>query len=419
MPDRRAPNIEPDAAIFAEEPTDIAWTAPSGIIDHDHDCPCCSGGNYNGDSDASGATGTSASAQTADLPSFTVDEAAAHLSRRGLTWSDGGGGVAGFSYGAAVAEGATVTYGFLGTNSLSADGGSTPTALNAAEIAAVEYAMTVIADVADVTFVRVTGAGGVYLGDADEAQIDIQGWADTNAGLWSGAYRGDHFTEATVSIGERGLEEIGSYAFRTALHEIAHALGLSHPGDYDGGRPNYAADAEYAEDSAQFTVMSYFREAETGADFGGVRATGLMLHDIAALQRLYGANGDTRGGDTVYGFGSNTGDDGWLFEHGNDTAAGAIWDAGGRDRLDASGYDDDQVIDLGEGAFSSLGGLDHNVSIAVGAVIEDAVGGSGADRLIGNAVGNVLAGGTGDDAIFGGAGDDVIFGGVVPDDWAI
>ncbi|TVV73606.1 hypothetical protein FOY91_11895 [Sphingomonas solaris] len=118
----------------------------------------------------------------------------------------------------------------------------------------------------------------------------------------------------------------------------------------------------------------------------------------------------------------------------------AIWDAGGEDTLDFSGWNTASTIDLNEGAFSSGGGVEafltleqvnanraalgfaprtaevaafyeeiretfgitsplfkDNISIAYGAIIENAVGGGGDDRIIGNQVNNVLTGKAGAD----------------------
>ena len=86
----------------------------------------------------------------------------------------------------------------------------------------------------------------------------------------------------------------------------------------------------------------------------------------------------------------------------------SIWDAGGMDTLDLSGFSQSQVISLVEGAFSSVAGLIDNLSIAYGAVIENAVGGSENDTITGNASANTLDGGTGSDTLDGGAGNDRI-----------
>jgi len=154
-------------------------------------------------------------------------------------------------------------------------------------------------------------------------------------------------------------------------------------------------------------VMSYFGGFNTGADLPGYAAAPL-LDDIAAAQRLYGANMTSRTGDTVYGFHSNT-DEPWLQTSSEDNKLQvAIWDAGGDDTLDVSGYSDNQKLDLRPGFFSDVGGQAGNVVIAVGTDIENAVSGTGSDSITGNALNNSLAGGGGDDTIMGGQGADTI-----------
>lgn len=202
----------------------------------------------------------------------------------------------------------------------------------------------------------------------------------------------------------------GGYGIITYIHEIGHALGLSHPGHYNGSG-DFEADAEYHQDTRQYTVMSYFNAGENGETTDHVDgyapryASTPLLHDITALQSLYGADMTTRTGDTVYGFNGNTGRDAFTFSTSDDYIV-SIWDAGGADTIDISGWSTDQTLDLTEGSFSSIGNLSNNLSIAFGAVIENVVGGAGDDVLAGNAVANRLEGGFGDDTVRGFAGDD-------------
>ena len=379
-------------------------------VEHESSCGCASccleSAGEDGTTRLAATSGELAAADTQnDLPSMGWDEAAEQIGRDDRVF---GASTGGMTFGGTLGRGATVTYGYLAEADTSEDaGGRTYQSLSAAEIASVETALARIAAVADVTFVRVAGADGVYLDDPSDAEIDLEAIAGSNGGLARTAYSGNALVRSTVSIGERALETEGSYAFRSALHEISHALGLSHPSDYNGsGAQSYAASAEFREDSAQFSVMSYWDESATGADFGSGHSAHLMLYDIAALQRLYGANDTARGGDDVYGTGAT--DTAWSLDDG--AVIGAIWDTGGRDRLDGSGHAGDQHIDLREEAFSSLGGLTHNIAIARGAEIEDASGGAGDDVLIGNGLANTLLGGDGADLIDGGAGADVIYG---------
>jgi Ca2+-binding RTX toxin-like protein len=202
------------------------------------------------------------------------------------------------------------------------------------------------------------------------------------------------------------------------LHEIGHALGLNHPGDYNANpdtTPTYDADAVYWQDTRMFTVMSYFASANTGGSVPGY-ASGPQIHDIAAIQRLYGANLNTKTGDTVYGFHSNTGEAHFSVTSGSQGAVFAIWDAGGNDTLDLSGYSTNSNIDLRPESFSSAGPGDpastisttalYNISIARGVIIENAIGGSGNDTITGNDANNTIDGGAGGDTMAGGLGND-------------
>ena len=100
-----------------------------------------------------------------------------------------------------------------------------------------------------------------------------------------------------------------------------------------------------------------------------------------------------------------------------------VWDGGGTDVYDFSGYTSGATADLSPGSYSItssaqlayLGsgqyahGNVYNAYLFDGdsrSYIENAVGGSGADKLIGNAIGNRLDGGGGADTLTGGAGDD-------------
>jgi len=113
----------------------------------------------------------------------------------------------------------------------------------------------------------------------------------------------------------------------------------------------------------------------------------------------------------VYGFNSNTGRDFYSAQDSNQKLIFSVWDAGGNDTLDFSGYTQNQRINLTEGSYSDVGGLKANVSIALGATIENAIGGSGNDVIVGNNAANIIKGGAGNDVIYGGGGQDQLSGG--------
>ncbi|MBO0493425.1 M10 family metallopeptidase C-terminal domain-containing protein [Pseudomonas sp. Marseille-Q1929] len=215
-------------------------------------------------------------------------------------------------------------------------------------------------------------------------------------------------TSATIGTrGERVAPTLGSHFSVTAIHEVGHAIGLHHPGNYNGGGSNYQNGAVYAEDTKARSVMSYWSEKnQKKHDFNGQNPSAPMMDDIAAAQRLYGANHETRKTDTTYGFNSNTEREAMSLKSAADKPIFCIWDGGGIDTMDFSGFSQDQNINLNAESFSDVGGMRGNVSIAKGCTIENAIGGSGRDNLSGNEAANRIKGGGRGDTLRGGGGAD-------------
>ncbi|WP_310468266.1 M10 family metallopeptidase C-terminal domain-containing protein [Sphingomonas sp.] len=429
-----APNTR---AVDAPDATDISLD------------PYAGGGTYNG------------------LDIYSPEEAADNLNRAGVNWTFGNFG--------ALHDG-VLTYGFWTEEQIRDSYYREPGAVTIladsfyinrgdfAEFTAEQQAMAIQniqlwddliavtfqqapAPEADITFgfVQMSPAAGAHAyypqEEAFNAYYGTDELGQTGGDVWANLLYQDSFSGANT--------EIGAYGWFAITHELGHSLGLAHGGDYnasddnDGdGQPDpitYENDAYFAQDTQQYTIMSYFDGAYTGqvavrwtATTGSfMYAQTPAVHDILAVQNVYGADYTTRAGDTVYGFNSTA--DRAVFDFSTNTAPiVTIWDGGGNDTLDLSGFNADNVIDLHEGAFSSAGyeinadyyaaraarlGWDQddfnawyaalglgpdgrpvdNIAIAYGAVIENAIGGSGNDVIIGNQANNRLTGGAGAD----------------------
>ena len=224
-------------------------------------------------------------------------------------------------------------------------------------------------------------SGDLYTDDPNTTGSGGRGRWQYSNGVWDGW---------AVFREGRAIESWSDYDL--VLHELGHTLGLKHPGNYDvggGGTPGPYLPAN--EDSDRYTVMSYSVNPVTNQE-----ARHMMLYDIAALQHWWGVNNQHETGNNVY-----TGPD--------DGRVQVIWDAGGVDSFSHAGSGAAH-IDLREGAFSSMGGLD-NLAVAYGTEIENAAGGNANDTLIGNDLSNYLDGGAGADILDGGAGADTLNGG--------
>ena len=348
-------------------------------------------------------------------PSLSSTDAGAQITRTNQSWAS------------ALGTAAVVTYAFRDSVTTMPTDTTGFSQFNATQIAASVLAFSAWSDVANITFQRVQNAGSEF---SNDATILLANYADGQEGAAAFAYlpggmpgaagfgqvQGDVWINSSLSYNALPVQQ--GYGQLTLLHEIGHAIGLSHPAAYNasaGGTITYSGSAVYYEDSLQYSVMSYFSEVNTGADFR-VNAQGArsyssapLLDDISAAQRLYGSNMSTRTGDTVYGFNSNTGRLWFTANNELSTLVFCAWDAGGTDTFDFSGYlNNGQIIDLRQGAFSSVGGMVGNVSIALGAVIENAIGGQGSDTFRGNSADNRFTPNAGTDVVDGGLGTDTV-----------
>ncbi|HET9640789.1 MAG TPA: M10 family metallopeptidase C-terminal domain-containing protein, partial [Allosphingosinicella sp.] len=276
---------------------------------------------------------------------------------------------------------------------------------------------------------------------------------------------GDEGTAQFNSADERWNAQMlqqGGFSFVTLIHEFGHGHGLAHPHDTGGGSSvmqgvvtsgvpgDDGGAGAFDLNQGVNTMMSYndgwekspYGQAETNNEGYGWLGS-LMALDIAVIQDKYGVNEDWATGDDSYvlkdvnewavyidaatgqpavhdATNQTTARDGYYVGQG--TYYSSIWDAGGVDQIIYSGARDTN-IDLrpatlryeygGAGWMSYATGIYGGFTIANGATIENAISGSGNDKLTGNAADNRLDGGAGNDQLylwFGGGNDTALAG---------
>lgn len=325
-------------------------------------------------------------------------------------------------------SGSTITYSFPTTSSGIYTGGGEDggfSALSQDAQDAAELALTLWDDLIAPDMLEVTGATSY-----DSANIEF-GMSTTNVSYAHAYYPSVGSVWFNTSYGPSSGNNLtspvpGQHGFLTYVHEIGHALGLNHMGNYNGSG-NWTPSS--FQDSTVYSVMSYF-----GPSWGSGSSNGEgqvawadwygsdgrlyspqtpMLNDIMVIQQIYGVETTTRTGNTVYGFNCTiTGVTEEIYDFDlNANPILTLFDSAGTDTLDLSGWSTASTINLAPGSFSSCNSMTNNIAIAYNCDIENAVGGSGADAITGNTLGNRLVGGGGNDSLYGLSGSDVLVGG--------
>ena len=298
----------------------------------------------------------------------------------------------------------TVTFSFMtvkpfygGTD---IEGGTGFTPFNEAQKQAVCSIFAQLATELHISFAEVPDSEATYgqIRFGNNMQTDSSGYAyQPNAG------DNDISGDVWINIDYADGQTLGSFNYATLVHEIGHALGLKHPGNYNGSESeavyltgNYLGTSE---DNLNYSIMSY--QDAPGAD--NQQRTWFGMYDMLALRYLYGGRNDINLTDSSYHFTDDTG-----------RVQQLIQDSGGADTLDLSSLTLGAVVDMREGAFSSIGRsasgfrAENNVSIMFGSMIENLIGTNANDTIIGNAANNRIVGGNGSDSIDGGVGTDTL-----------
>lgn len=301
-----------------------------------------------------------------------------------------------------------VTYSFMsakpayGGTDIGTDRGFTP--FNAAQVAAVRTIMDTLSSELGITLKEVpdsaTSYGLIRLGGNAQTASSGYTWLPNS---------NDDARDGDVWISTSSPENLanlapGSAGFDTLLHEIGHALGLKHPGNYNAGSGASADPGNFlgsAEDNENYTVMSY-----SPSPYGYQPRDWYGSYDLLALKTLYGASGHFNAGDTAY-----------RFDNASGQALSIIDDASGFDTIDISAMSSPssgRTIDMRPGAFSSVGSFGaskavNNLSIDFSTVIEKFVGSPYGDRVTGNDADNSFVLGAGANTADGGAGVDTVW----------
>jgi hypothetical protein len=306
-----------------------------------------------------------------------------------------------YRWNGATALGTSVSleYTFL---SSTADGEDGFVAMNTSQKQFVRDVLAMYASVAKITFTEIN----------QESSADIRFGTSNQAGLSSGITYSSVNTNGSLRLADVFLNNTasgasqpatatlspGGYGYLTLIHEIGHALGLKHPGNYDAGGDSVSPPfLPVAFDNEKFTVMSYLDNSDSTT----YHSTPALI-DIAALQYLYGINTTDAGSTHTFTFSNSS------------AFVSALLARGSNDIIDIHDQTVASKIFMMPGSFSSIGissdsaPARNNVAIPYNEKLLSVIDGPAADLIVGNTLNNTFYGFTGANTIDGGGGIDTL-----------
>jgi Ca2+-binding RTX toxin-like protein len=294
--------------------------------------------------------------------------------------------------------------------------GDSPTAFNAAQMAATLAILAKVTSITGIVFNQVSNGNQA---DWHFASLDLEPGVAGIAKTRSSYSYSTQFINGTLvsslsdttrsvsvyldTYSENVNPVAGNYGFETLLHEVGHALGLKHPFDVEVDNP---ATLPTAQDNNSNTLMTYTHSIAnpSPSDFAP--------YDVAALKFLYGTDG--LGGS--WGWGTL----GRVITGTN--ANEAFTETGGALQLLAGAGSDSLSIDwststtaktwVNTGA-NAAAVIDTSGSSIGGVETLNVIGSQGNDTFINwvNGTNDNIRGGNGNDVIATGSGDDNLEGG--------